>query len=151
MGTLRHEIRIDAPVAAVWKAVGDLVAVQHYNPMVVSARYVSDRREGVGATRRCELKPKGWVEERVWDWHPPHVIGLEVAASTWPVVFMRWRTELHEDGNATRMSQEMTYKVKFGLLGALLDALIMRRMLNRGVSDVFAALKRYVEAGLRST
>ena len=69
--TLRHHIRIEAPVEAVWKAVADLVAVQHYNRMVTSARFVSDRREGVGATRRCELKPKGWVEERVWEWSPP--------------------------------------------------------------------------------
>ena len=80
MTTLRHQIRIEAPIEAVWKAVSVLTEVQHYNPMVASARFISDRREGVGAMRRCELKPKGWVEERVWEWSPPHVIGLEVAA-----------------------------------------------------------------------
>src|SRR2546427_2010842 len=123
MTTLRHQIRIEAPIEAVWKAVSVLTEVQHYNPMVASARFLSDRREGVGAMRRCELKPKGWVEERVWEWSPPHVIGLEVAASEWPIAFMKWRTALEKDGDATRMSQDLSYKVKFGPLGVLMDLL----------------------------
>jgi ligand-binding SRPBCC domain-containing protein len=151
MTTLRHQIRIEAPVEEVWKAVADLTAVQHYNPLVVSARRISQRHEGVGAMRRCELKPKGWVEERVWEWNPPYVIGLEVAASDWPIVFMKWRTELQRDGTATRMRQEMDYKVKFGPLGALMDVLMMRRIVNYGVREAFEALKRYVESGARSS
>jgi len=114
--------------------------------MVASARFLSDRREGAGAMRRCELKPKGWVEERVWEWSPPHVIGLEVAASEWPIAFMKWRTALEKDGDATRMSQDLSYKVKFGPLGALMDLLVMRRMLNKGIGDSIEALKRYVES-----
>ncbi len=145
MTTLCHRIRIDAPIDAVWKAVADLVAVKHYNPMVVSAQFVSDKREGVGAARRCELKPKGWVEERVWEWSPPHAIGLEVAASEWPFVFMKWKTELQNDGRATVVSQEMNYKMKFGPIGALMDALMMRRKLDKGIGEIFENLKRYVE------
>jgi ligand-binding SRPBCC domain-containing protein len=151
MTTLHHQIRIEAPIEAVWKAVSILTEVQHYNPMVASARFLSDRREGVGAMRRCELKPKGWVEERVWEWSPPHVIGLEVSASEWPIAFMKWRTELEKDGNATRISQDLSYKVKFGPLGALMDLLVMRRMLNKGVGGAFEALKRYVENGARNS
>lgn len=150
MGTLNHEVRIQAPVEAVWKAVADLAAVQHWNPMVASARYTSERREGVGAARRCELKPKGWVEERVWDWNPPHAIGLEVTASGWPIASMKWKTELRDDRDATRLSQAMDYKVKFGPLGLLVDVLMMRRMLKKGVDEALRALKRYVESNPRS-
>ncbi len=146
MTTLNHQVRIEAPVDAVWKAVSDLLAVQRYNPMVASARYLTDQREGVGAARRCELKPKGWVEERVWEWSPNRAIGLEVAASEWPVVFMRWKTELREDGRATLVSQEMSYRMKLGPLGALMDALVMRRKLDRSIREVFESLKRHVEA-----
>lgn len=145
MTTLRHQIRINAPVDKVWKAVGNLLAVQHYNEMVDSVRCISERTEGVGAARRCELKPKGWVEERVWDWDPPKAIGLEVAASEWPLVFMKWRTELKSDGTATVVNQEMNYKLKFGPLGALMDVLMMRRKLDRSIGEVFENLKRYVE------
>lgn len=146
MTTLRHQIRIEAPVEAVWHAIaGDLTAVQHYNQMVSSARFLGDKREGVGAARRCELKPKGFVEERVWEWTPKKAIGLEVAASEWPIVFMKWKTELADDGKATLVSQEMNYKLKFGPLGILMDALVMRRKLDGGIRDVFERLKSYVE------
>lgn len=144
--TLRHQVRIEAPVQAVWKVVADLLAVQRYNPMVASVRYVSDRHEGVGATRHCELKPKGWVEERVWDWNPHQAIGLEVAASEWPLVFMKWKTELQADGTGTLVRQEMNYRVKFGPIGVLLDEFIMRRTLDKSIREIFDNLKRYVEA-----
>jgi len=147
MATLHHEIRIDAPVDAVWRAIADLAAVDKFNPLVASARYISQQREGVGAARHCELKPKGWVEERVWEWTPPRALGLEVSASEYPVVFMSWRTELAPEGTATLMTQVMSYKVKFGVFGALLDALVMRRMLDRSIRKIFAGLKGYVEAG----
>jgi ligand-binding SRPBCC domain-containing protein len=148
MTTLRHQIRIEAPVDAVWQAIaGDLTAVQHYNQMVSCAHLLGNQREGVGAARRCELKPKGFVEERVWEWTPKKAIGLEVAASEWPIVFMKWRTELTGEGKTTVVSQEMNYKLRFGLVGALLDALVMRRKLDTGIRDLFKSLKSYVEKG----
>jgi ligand-binding SRPBCC domain-containing protein len=148
MTTLRHEIRIEAKVDAVWQAIaGDLTAVQHYNQMVSSARLLGNQREGVGAARRCELKPKGFVEERVWEWTPKKAIGLEVAASEWPIVFMKWKTELTDEGETTVVRQEMNYKLKFGPVGALMDVLMMRRKLDTGIHDVFTSLKSYVEKG----
>jgi ligand-binding SRPBCC domain-containing protein len=145
MTTLRHEVQIDAPLETVWKVLSNLAAVQEYNPLVASARVVSKQGDGVGATRRCELKPKGFVEERVWSFDPPRSIGLEVAASDWPIVFMKWKTELEAKGDSTRMTQEMSYKLKFGPIGAMLDALVMKKKLDQSVSDVFGHLKRYVE------
>lgn len=146
MTMLQHKITIDADIEKVWKAVADLSAVQHYNPMVASVRCLSNQTGGVGAARRCELKPKGWVEERVWEWAPPNAIGLEVSASEWPLVFMKWKTELRKNGNSTVVTQEMNYKLKFGPIGALMDLLVMRRKLNKSIGEVFEKLKHFVEA-----
>lgn len=44
------------------------------------------------------------------------------------------------------VSQELSYKMKFGLLGALMDALMMRRKLDKGIAEIFDNLKRFVEA-----
>ena len=151
MTTLRHQIRIQAPRDVVWHAIaGDLTAVQHYNQLVSSARFLTDQHEGVGAMRHCELKPKGFVEERVWEWTPTRAIGLEVALSEWPIVFMKWKTELADEGKATVVSQEMNYKLKFGALGALFDALMMRRRLDGSIRDMFENLKHYVETNARA-
>jgi ligand-binding SRPBCC domain-containing protein len=150
MATLHHEIRIDAPVAQVWSVLADIEAVQHYNPTVASARCTSPAREGIGASRHCDLKPKGWVKERVTVWEAERALGLEVSESEWPIVYMRWRTDVTADGKGTLVAQDLEYEMKFGLLGRLMDALMMRRKLRQGVGEVFAGLKRYVEGGARN-
>jgi hypothetical protein len=52
-------------------------------------------------------------------------------------------------GGGSRISQTLEYAVKFGPVGWLLDALVMRRKLSAALDDVFARLARHAEA--RST
>jgi len=149
MTQLNHNIRIAAPLDKVWAVLADLETVQHYNSGVMRAKYISAEREGIGASRHCDLKPKGWVKERVIAWEPGSSVTMELYESQWPVQFMRWRTALSQDGTGTRVSQQMEYQVKFGLLGALLDKLVMRRKLDQTLTEVFADLKQFVETGAK--
>ena len=151
MSELQHTITINAPPDRVWKVLADLEAVQHYNPTVSRAQYISSNRQGVGASRQCELKPKGVVKERVIAWEPNQAIALELYESPWPVAFMQWRTAVKPQGAGTVVSQRMEYRVKFGILGALMDRLVMRRTLDRTIGDVFVGLKRFVETGARAS
>ena len=151
MTQLHHDIHIAAPLEKVWAVLADLEAVQHYNSGVKYTRYISAVREGIGASRRCDLKPKGWVKERVIAWEPQNALTMELYESQWPLEFMRWRTVLTPDGAGTRVSQKMDYQVKFGLLGALLDKLVMRRKLDQTLAEVFVGLKRFVETGEKSS
>jgi uncharacterized protein YndB with AHSA1/START domain len=149
MTQLQHEIHVDAPPEKVWAVLADLEAVQHYNPGVKHAKYASTLREGVGASRHCDLKPKGWVKERVIAWEPQKAVSMELYESQWPLKFMRWRTVLAPDGAGTRITQQMEYQVKFGFLGGLLDRLVMRHKLDQTVAEVFVGLKRFIEAGAK--
>lgn len=147
MAKLHHEIRIDAPAERVWRVLADLEAVQHYNPMVARARYTSSNREGVGASRHCDFKPKGFAKEQVVGWEPGKAITFEMAESSWPLAFMRWRTNLSPGEAGTLLVQDTEYRFKFGPLGKLLDALVMRRKLDAGIAGIFLELKRFVETG----
>jgi uncharacterized protein YndB with AHSA1/START domain len=151
MAELHHEIRIAAAPQQVWAALADLEAVQHYNPSVLKARCTTPVREGVGAQRHCDLKPKGWVTERVTAWEPGRALAMELLESQWPLTYMRWRTEIAPDAAGTLLSQRLDYQVKFGPLGALLDKLVMRRQLDRALTQVFAQLKQFVETGARAS
>jgi len=131
----------------VWALLSDLEAVQHYNPTVRAAAVQGSQRAGVGATRACDLKPKGRVVERVTHWEDGRAVGLEVAESDWPIHFMRWVTRVEPDGGGTRIKQEFEYKVKFGPAGWLLDRLVMKRKLTATLDDVFAALVKHAENG----
>jgi hypothetical protein len=147
MTTIHDEIEAACPPERVWAVLSDLEAVQHYNPTVRAVALRGDRRSGVGAERVCELRPKGRVVERVTHWEDQTAVGLEVTESDWPIRFMRWVTRVEPNGHGSRISQTLEYAVKFGPVGWLLDALIMKRKLSATLDDVFARLARRAEAG----
>src|SRR5262249_61769146 len=123
---LQQKTRKTAPAREGWTGLADVEAVQHDNPGVARARCVSPAKEGVGAMRRCDLKPKGWVKERVTAWEPERVHAMEVAESEWPIVYIRWRTELTPDAAGTLVTQGFQNRVKFVLLGKGMHALVQR-------------------------
>jgi hypothetical protein len=141
---LDHRIFIAAPAAVVWEAVADLAAVQAYNPMVDKASILPGPREGVGAGRTCTTK-QGDVVERIIGWRPPKAIEMELVSSPWPVRSMRWTTELAERADGVDISQQLAYIPKYGVLGSLLDAIAMRRQMDKSITGVFQALKAYCE------
>ena len=47
------------------------------------------------------------VVERVSEWEDGRALGLEVAESDWPIVFMRWVTKLEPHNGGTRITQEL--------------------------------------------
>lgn len=146
MTTLHHDLIARCPPERVWALLADLEAVATYNPTVAAARVCGSARVGVGAERECTLEPDGRVVERVTVWEEGSVLGLEVAESDWPIVFMRWTTRVAPDPAGARSTQELEYQVKFGPLGWLLDTLVMRRKLRSTLDEVFANLVRTAEA-----
>ena len=57
MTTITQEIRINAPKDRVWAILADLGAVQRFHPGVKKSYYSTTQKEGVGASRVCELLP----------------------------------------------------------------------------------------------
>jgi ribosome-associated toxin RatA of RatAB toxin-antitoxin module len=145
MTTLHHEVRINAAPEKVWSVLADLEAVQYYNPLIAQTRYISVSREGVGASRHCDFKPKGFSKERVTDWVPNRLLGMEVVESSFPMAFTRWKTQLTEDGKGTLVTQDLEYEVKFGLLGKLMNVVMMKKKYDGILAEIFTGLKNHVE------
>ena len=146
MTTLHHDVTARCPPERVWALLADLEAVAIYNQTIAAARVRGAARAGVGAERECDLKPSGRVVERVIAWDEGRSVGLEVVESDWPIVFMRWTTRVDPGAAGARITQELTYRVKFGPLGWLLDNLVMRRKLTSTLDEVFANLVKAAEA-----
>jgi hypothetical protein len=146
MTIIRHDLRARCAPDRVWALLSDLTAVARYNPGVAAAAIRGDQRSGLGAVRTCDLKPNGKVAERVTLWKEGAALGLEVAESDWPIVFMRWVTRLEAAEGGCRITQALEYRVKFGPLGWLLDRVLMERKLRATLDDVLASLVRCAEA-----
>jgi ligand-binding SRPBCC domain-containing protein len=147
MTVLENSIRIAAAPDKVWSVLASLDALDRYDPGVAKAEIVSEVREGPGAARRCDLKPGGWFKERISAWKPHEALAFELYECTLPVRRLKHTYTLVSEGGGTVVRQRMEYELKFGALGRLLDAIIVRRKWNAGVQSFFGGLKRYVEDG----
>jgi hypothetical protein len=141
---LSHRIFIAAPVDVVWQAIANLESVADYNPTVSKASLLPGPRQGLGAGRRCTTK-QGEVVERIVGWNEPNAIEIELVSSPWPIKSMRWRTEIQPKPGGAEVAQELNYAPSLGVIGGILDAVMMRRAMDRTIASVFNALKAYCE------
>jgi Polyketide cyclase / dehydrase and lipid transport len=146
MTVISHELTAKCPPGRLWAVLSDLEAVEQYNPTVRSAHIAGDRRAGNGAVRECELVPKGKVVERVTNWEEGRSLGLEVVESDWPICSMHWVTRIEPAGSGSRLVQRLEYKMKYGPAGWLLNALVMRRAVDRNVGRALQELIALAEA-----
>ncbi|MBK9072504.1 MAG: SRPBCC family protein [Myxococcales bacterium] len=145
MTTLENTIRIKATPQQVWQALGQLDALEKYDSGVKKSTLLDGPKEGMGATRQCDLTPGGWFRERVTDWKPGATLAFELTACTLPVKALRHSYRFEVDGAETIVTQKMEYQLKFGPLGALMDVLMVRIQWNSGIKSFFAGLKAHVE------
>jgi ligand-binding SRPBCC domain-containing protein len=147
MTVLETSIRIAAAPEAVWSALSALDALDRYDPGVAKSEIISPERFGPGAARRCDLRPGGWFKERVGDWRPNEGLSFELFECTLPVRRLRHSYTLVPEAGGTIVTQRMEYELKFGVVGRILDAVVVRKKWATGIRAFFSGLKRYVEEG----
>lgn len=146
MTTLHNEIIIDAPIEKIWDALSNIEELEKYDPTVKKSRAISPARSGPGATRKVEMKDgKNWFEEKVTVWKPTEALIYELTACSFPVEQLKHSYEFERMGHRTKVKQVMEYKVKYGLLGKILDALMIRKQSDAGIKKFFTGLKSYTE------
>lgn len=149
MTVLRNTIHIEAPPERVWEALTKLDALHEYDPGIAKS-VLRTKPAGIGAERQCHIKAGGWFRERVTVWEPEKALEFTLHACTLPVQRLRHHYALRAENGGTRIDQTQEYTLKYGAVGAVLDALVVRRKWDTGVKSFFAGLKEYVETGRTS-
>jgi|GEM_PF-2281162 len=145
MTTLHHEIRINASKHQVFDTLANLELVAEYNPNIQAAKYLSSEpMRGVGSARECSTKD-GPIRERVTGFEEGKEISMELYAHNWPIELMNWTTRVAVDGEGTLVTQSLNYKMKFGLLGALLNKVVMKNKMDKTLNEVFKSMRDYIE------
>jgi len=146
---LENSIRINASPEKVWSVLSSLDVLEQYDPGIKKSEIISPSKEGPGSARKCDLTPGGWFKERVAEWNPHEAISFELFECTLSVRRLRHSYTLTREDGATLVRQRMEYELKFGPLGKLMDAMMVRKKWDAGVKGFFAGLKHYVETGQR--
>src|SRR5258707_2043983 len=144
MATLYNEIIIDAPIGKVWEALSNIEELEQYDPTVKRSRALSPATSGIDAIRKVDMKDgKNWFEEKVTVWKPNEALTYELTVCSFPVQQLKHSYRFEQIGHQTRVKQVMEYEVKYGLIGKILDILIIRKQSDTGIKKFFAGLKSY--------
>jgi hypothetical protein len=126
--------------------LADIGSIHAWNPGVVESHVTSDVSDGVGSSRRCELGGKNYLDEDVVEWRPNEGITFRIVASNMPFSSADIAFRLRSQGGGTLVSVSPDYTLKYGPIGRVMDAVVVRRMYRKGMVDMLAGLKERVEA-----
>ncbi len=149
MTTITQEIRINAPKEHVWAILADLGAVQRFHPGVKKSYYSTTQKEGVGASRVCELLPMGEVVETASAWQEGEYMKIDIVEGKKMPPFKQANGSyrLREENGQTVVKLALNYGLKFGPIGRLMDAVMVRSQFKKVVPNMLAGLKHYAETG----
>lgn len=150
MTELTFETKIDAAPAEVWGVLSDFGNVYRFNPSVPTSHLTSDARNGLGATRHCDLIiPGASVEERIIDWVDEESYQVEIyqGTRTPPAETVQARLSVRAEGDRTIARMQMAYKLKGGVVGQAMDRVLVRRQYVKAATGLLAGLKHYIERG----
>ncbi|MFQ6019732.1 MAG: SRPBCC family protein [Dehalococcoidia bacterium] len=142
------QIRIDAPKERVWQVLADLGGIYKWNPGVSRSYSTSKNSQGDGATRHCNLQKEGdYLKERAMDWREGEGYKIDVYESNLPLSRNIVEFSIEADGDGTIVKVTPHYALKYGLLGSLMNRLLVQRQFKKGMADLLAGLKYHVETG----
>ncbi len=146
MATIHNEITVNAPVEKIWEALTNIELLDKYDPTVKQSTALSENKSGLNAKRKVlMLDGKNWFDEKVTVFKPNEALTYQLTDCTFPIAGLKHSYSFEKVGNLTKVKQVMEYTVKFGLLGKLLDSLMIRKQSDTGIKKFFIGLKSYAE------
>ncbi len=148
----RAEVLVNLPRAEVWQRMRDLTRPHYYVPGLKECRMTTQQKEGVGASRKVYTSSGMVMDETVCEWNEGagFIIRLHDGDGPPPPIFTQarfhYRIEDAPNGQ-TLFKASMTYNLKFGALGRLLDRLLLNMIITGTVKKVALGLKQYYETG----
>ena len=144
MSTVTRQIEINAPVEVVWEAIADFGGVYKWAPNVTSSYSTTEANEGVGAGRHCEVPGVGGIDEEIVDWKDGTSYKYQVE-NIGPIGKLVNEWSVTSDGNKSLVTTNASYRMRFGIIGAIMDRLIVRRSIRKAIAQGQSGLKGYVE------
>lgn len=142
---LEHKVLINAPKKTVYETLLKIDNVDEWVSAVVHSEYISTVKNGPGAVRQCKLEDGSMVQEKLTETLENEWIKMEMTQHDLPVDFFKWKIETTDQDHQTQVKQTTQYKVKFGLIGVLLNHFVVKSSLDQTLTGAYLGLKKYVE------
>lgn len=146
MRTINNSVTINASAEKVWTALADIDLLPQIDRAVKQTSLISSHDTGLGAARKVDMiDGKNWFKEKITVWQPNQQLSYQLIDCTFPISDLKYDYMLKSDGATTTVTQIMNYKMKYGFLGVLMDALLVKKQFAKGIKLFHQDLKAYVE------
>ncbi|MCO4771110.1 MAG: SRPBCC family protein [Deltaproteobacteria bacterium] len=148
MNSITATRNIPANAATVWALVSDVTTVQAFHPRVQTVDLLSDAATGLGATRRCNFYDGTSVVEVVDSIEEGRRVHLTLSEYDVPMKSFEAAITLKPlTGGQTQVSMILTYSMKFGVLGKLMDVAMVRGQMSKLMNEVLAGMAHHLRTG----
>lgn len=150
MATMTKSIIIPASKEKVWAKLADLGGVVQYHPFVSNSYYYTDDQEGVGAGRVCEFPNGMKVTETASNWQPgeEYTLNIEfVEGQKPPMRNVHATLRIQDVENGTQVQVVMSYDMRFGVLGDLMNKMMISQKYGNMLDGMLKGLKHNVTTG----
>ncbi|WP_186453850.1 SRPBCC family protein [Denitratisoma sp. DHT3] len=149
---IETEIVIDLPPAQAWERLRDLSIPQYYVPGLIRTTFNTERREGIGASRKVHMKDGLLLDETVIDWREGSGFTIRLHQGDKPLMPLcreaRFLYRLEDAGDGrTRFRPAMAFAMGARPLGDWFFAALVKKTMVRNLDAVARGMKRFYETG----
>lgn len=141
---------IDVPIDEAWELVSDFAHVNVIHPLVGTVDQITpDKSRGLGAVRKCHLYDGNHAVEKIVEWdeaNKTYLIRLIDGSLPMKVVLAKLTAEAY-GRNKTKLSADMDLQAKYGLLGKIMERLVIKPKLGGALGDLFAGVEYHSKTG----
>ena len=132
-----------------WELLRDLSLAHNYVPGLIDTKITTLQKEGVGASRKVYQKRTRGIDETVEEWNDGYGFLIRLhrgyAGPPFPFKESWFRYALEDDGAGIQLITSLIYVMRWGLVGRLLDKILLNRIIKGRIRNVALSLKIYWE------
>ncbi|MBL4799535.1 MAG: SRPBCC family protein [Oleispira sp.] len=145
---LQTVLKIKASAEKVWQVLDDYAGVEKFSIGIDKSPLVGDKKSGLGAVRHCIFHDQSSLHEEIIDYQAYKSFKVVLSNFTVPMKFMHAAFNVEKlSDTSCKVTMNMDFEVKFGLLGKILGALVIGRLIKRVNKDLLLGLAYYTVTG----
>jgi uncharacterized membrane protein len=146
MITVNRELEIEAPAEKLWEILADFGNSQAWAPNVNQSA-LTKGDPGVGCERECAVSGFGDVTEKIVAWEEGEGLSIRIEDVTMMQSMQSNWSLTRLGADRTRVSVAIEAHPKFGPMGALMGALMMKPKIGKTMEATLQGLRYYALTG----
>jgi len=145
MRLLEERVEIMAPAQLVWDVLADFGGVEKWAPYMRKSQLIGEQDTGVGMRRGMRHAWGFRFEEVVTQWHEGKGFAFDVLKAPFPMKEVKEVWVLAPENSHTAVETQVRYGTHLGLLGGIVDWLLVRFVVRREMRAGLRGLKEFAE------